>query len=508
LRSGGTVAWRFNNPGNMRPPSRHVKTAIGIGNTASGDFFIFPDYATGRAEKKALLRRKYNNHTIASAMQIYAPPNENDTEAYIDFICHHTGFSRGLQLSSMSDSQLDMMMDVMEKREGYHAKSHTRHEQWVNTALVTLSDGAQPIRGQSVVVESDGTQRTLKSNPRGQLLIPYEKIGQEIKFFIPDTQEGLKEVGALTTQRTSSAYVLFHNVFSVTAIASTHYADDPKRNESKTPFSYKIIAGDTLGGIAKKFGTTVEQLRKDNGLGSTRIFAGDFLMIHGPNPARQRLPAGNVLPAPNDARRAIRVDRSKLGQGHPLALIPATSQQAPWMEKALDQAKYWHGRKEDVITTAVNYHRDVGAKLKSLAGSSNAWCASFVNWCLMQAGYPITETPTDSQSFRWSKNFIKIDVAIFGAIAVYEHANGGHAAFVYAKTAGGDPILLGGNQSDTINFALANRTELKGFFVPASYLKFANAEIAKGAVLETTTPTELNAEFNIQFRRKRYGADR
>jgi len=134
LRSGGTVAWRFNNPGNMRPPSKYVNTSIGIGNTASGNFFIFPDYVTGRAEKKALLRRKYNDETIASAMQIYAPPSENDTEAYINFICDHTGFSRDQQISSMDDSQLDAMMNAMEKHEGYYAKMNTRHEQWVKTA--------------------------------------------------------------------------------------------------------------------------------------------------------------------------------------------------------------------------------------------------------------------------------------------------------------------------------------------------------------------------------------
>jgi hypothetical protein len=73
LRSGGSICWRFNNPGNLRP-SVNIKTAIGIGESKSGEFLIFPDYETGRAEETALLRRKYNNKSIASAMYIYAPP--------------------------------------------------------------------------------------------------------------------------------------------------------------------------------------------------------------------------------------------------------------------------------------------------------------------------------------------------------------------------------------------------------------------------------------------------
>jgi uncharacterized protein (TIGR02594 family) len=558
LRSGGTIAWRFNNPGNMRPKSKYVKTSIGIGNTASGDFFIFPDYATGRSEKKALLRRKYNTETIASAMQIYAPPSENDTEAYINYICDHTGFSRDQQISSMNDGQLDAMMNAMEKREGYYAKIDTRHEQWVKTASVTVSDGAQPIPNLPVVVKSNGQESKLSSNQFGQLLIPYDEVGQEIQLLVQDAKDRLKKLGTITTQATSSAHVFFRDLFTATAIAPGHYADEPKRSEKKASFRYKIVSGDTLSRIATKFKTTVEQIKKDNHLKSTRIFAGDFLMINGEKPKQQGSPRGNTgsrqtassqtgrsgthtslsdldgsspknsdaskpisdtpatqtaPPAKTDnaplgASQTVSPDRSKLGQGHPLALIPAVSQQAPWMEKALDQAKYWHGQKEDVITKTINYHKAIGLNLPSLVGTRNAWCASFVNWCLRQAGYPISDSPADSQSFRWSKNFVKIEKAVFGAIAVYKHTNGGHAAFVYAKSAHGDPILLGGNQSDAIDFTMMKPSELKGFYVPSSYLKYANGEIDKGTILETSTPAELNKEFNIQFKQKTHDADR
>ncbi|WP_157776353.1 hypothetical protein [Burkholderia stabilis] len=88
------------------------------------------------------------------------------------------------------------------------------------------------------------------------------------------------------------------------------------------------------------------------------------------------------------------------------------------------------------------------------------------------------------------------------------HPKGGHAAFVYAQTSTGAPILLGGNQSDAINFGMQKASELKGFFVPGSYLKFAQDRLAKGIELEKSTPKDLNNEFHITFAQKKKNADR
>ncbi|WP_246791819.1 TIGR02594 family protein [Burkholderia perseverans] len=608
LRSGGTIAWRFNNPGNLRPKSKYVLTSIGVGNTASGDFFIFPDYDTGRAEKKALLRRKYNDMSISDAMQVYAPPSENNTEAYIQAICNGTGFARTRVLNTMSDADLDSMMNVMEKHEGYNARIKTRHERWIRTASVTLSDGAKPIPNQKVTVQAGAKKTVLTTNALGQLpLLPMESAGQQIQFLVDHAKDGLKQIGQITTQNASAAYVFFQDLFQTTAPTSAHYVKDTVRRDAIPGFRYRIVSGDTLGRIAQKFKVSVAQLEADNHLKSSRIFAGDYLMINAkkphdapaapPNPvavkpaATHRVasasaaspasttstpapassgtasagqgqavsiddfakPAGgsgtaaapassapaaspasapaSAAPAPTAASTtpatpaasgssasptaspptagpAVVLDRSKLGQGHPVAFVPAASPQAPWMEFALQQAKFWHGQKEDVITKTINYHKEVGGSLKSLVGNSNPWCASFVNWCLQSAKYPKTAAPMDSQSFRFSKNFVKIDKPVFGAVAVYKHPKGGHAAFVYAQTSAGAPILLGGNQSDAINFGMQKAAELKGFFVPATYLQFAKEELAKGTKLEVSTPAKLNEEFHIAFARKKANADR
>jgi len=259
LRSGGSIAWRFNNPGNLRPPSKFITTSIGIGQTKSGEFYIFPDYATGHAEKKALLRRKYNNESIASGMEIYAPPSENDTEAYINWICSQTGFSRDRVINTMSDPDLESMMSAMEKHEGYTAYLNTRHEQWLKTTAITLSNGAHPIPNKPVVVKTGDKQQSMTSNQFGQLpLLPFDVAGQKIELLIDEMGGGLKTIGSITTQAASSAHVFFCDLFTGSATTGAHFATHPVRQDAKMSFRYKIISGDTLGKVAGKFKTTVE----------------------------------------------------------------------------------------------------------------------------------------------------------------------------------------------------------------------------------------------------------
>lgn len=72
IKTGGTPAWRNNNPGNIRF-YRFAKENGSIGN-ASG-FAIFPDYDTGRRALARLLRgEKYQSLSIFDAVATYAPP--------------------------------------------------------------------------------------------------------------------------------------------------------------------------------------------------------------------------------------------------------------------------------------------------------------------------------------------------------------------------------------------------------------------------------------------------
>jgi membrane-bound lytic murein transglycosylase D len=68
---------------------------------------------------------------------------------------------------------------------------------------------------------------------------------------------------------------------------------------------YTIVAGDTLGGIARKFNTTVDALRETNNLSGNTIVAGRSLLIPQPSasPEAYRLSADNRLQARQDQPR-------------------------------------------------------------------------------------------------------------------------------------------------------------------------------------------------------------
>jgi uncharacterized protein (TIGR02594 family) len=90
------------------------------------------------------------------------------------------------------------------------------------------------------------------------------------------------------------------------------------------------------------------------------------------------------------------------------------------------------------------FHKVGGGTMQEV---SVAWCASFINWCLIQAG--ITGTRSAA-----SRSFVNFGVSVkdkipYGAIAVFgvPGSGKGHVAFVIADK--GDKLeVVGGNQSD------------------------------------------------------------
>src|SRR5262249_13372971 len=61
------------------------------------------------------------------------------------------------------------------------------------------------------------------------------------------------------------------------------------------------------------------------------------------------------------------------------------------------------------------FHEGVGSWFTDVdtEGDEIDWCAAFVNWCLVSAGYVGTQHP-GARSFSWpNKNFVKLDQPIF-----------------------------------------------------------------------------------------------
>ena len=117
-RSGGTRAWRNNNPGNIRAAANQIGSA--------GGFAVFADYETGfQAIIDLLLTNSYNNLSINYAIARYAPPSENDTENYQSMITQMTGLDTERTIDSLTPDELNIVASTIQRIEGYVAGNET-----------------------------------------------------------------------------------------------------------------------------------------------------------------------------------------------------------------------------------------------------------------------------------------------------------------------------------------------------------------------------------------------
>jgi hypothetical protein len=109
IKVGGTLAWRANNPGNLRDSASKIGTVHG----AVGTFAVFATMADGRAAQKSLYLDKYGSMTVKAAIEKLTPPSENDTETYLKRLA-----AAGVDLDKDVKSQIDVLMPAVEANEG------------------------------------------------------------------------------------------------------------------------------------------------------------------------------------------------------------------------------------------------------------------------------------------------------------------------------------------------------------------------------------------------------
>lgn len=118
VRLTGARNWRNNNPGNIEyGPFARKHGAIGT----DGRFAVFPSYEAGRAAKESLLFEtpSYKNKTIRAAIARYAPAFENNVSAYAGAVANAIGVSPDTPLSSLTPEQRIVMLDAMQRVEGW-----------------------------------------------------------------------------------------------------------------------------------------------------------------------------------------------------------------------------------------------------------------------------------------------------------------------------------------------------------------------------------------------------
>lgn len=139
LRVGGSRSWRNFNPGNIR--KGNFSTSNGsIGD--DGSFAIFPDKRTGQKAIEVLMRgRSYGPLTIEAAINRYAPPSENDTGSYVNFVVQHTNLNRGDILDDLKIADIRKIVSAIEKVEGWAPGEQRPH------LPSSGFDGANPLAG-------------------------------------------------------------------------------------------------------------------------------------------------------------------------------------------------------------------------------------------------------------------------------------------------------------------------------------------------------------------------
>ena len=123
-RSGGSIAWRYNNPGNIKYGSfARAHQSIGPGWHRHA---VFPTFEVGKWAKYNLLftnKRKYHRLSILKAMSYYAPSNDpqasNSPRTYANYVARHVGVSINTRLQNLTEDQRNKMMDAMQIFEGW-----------------------------------------------------------------------------------------------------------------------------------------------------------------------------------------------------------------------------------------------------------------------------------------------------------------------------------------------------------------------------------------------------
>ncbi|AZN35325.1 TIGR02594 family protein [Iodobacter ciconiae] len=541
IRSGGTLPWRLNNPGNLRPPvvkgvpsPKKTQGYIGIAaspkpNGELGYFFIFPDYNTGRNAIKGNLKRLYSNKSIRSAIQSYAPSNENNTNKYIDDLQKNSGLDPSLIVGELDNAQFEKLVDGIVKIEGYHGKGDTpQKEERRSTTNLVVSNGAQPLADQELILRQDGVDTKVKTDQTGRIPPVMHNPNKGVVEILREKLDGsLEAITQIIASAPGGNLLLTMDWTQYTASTNKHAGAASGKQVTKDAIKYVVQPGDSLSKIASKFKVSVSDLKKENSIKNiNKIFPGEVLIIGGgkeaanqpkPNspthqeskPASEKAkekhkknePGASVPakanPLVNAGSKPLATTVSREGVGSPIATISSTQIKAPWMEIAIREAKEWAGYHEKkmpakdnskgIITD--NYHKEIGSN----ATLSTAWCAAFVNYCLKESGFAYVKgaAGTSSQFPAMSKHFVKIDKPVYGAIVVYRHTNPkygtGHVAFMYAKIDRGDFAVLGGNQGDTIKinphievYIKAVKAKVVGFYVPAAYYAHALEVLKNG----------------------------
>ena len=125
IRSGGSIAWRFFNPGNLRGSDLQCTT---IRTKPNGNFAVFPNAEAGQLALHKLLTENssYRDLTVRKAVYKYAPPSQNNTVGYINKL-KNAGVNVNAKLSDLTDEQMLQLEEMIMIIEGWRNAGTETH---------------------------------------------------------------------------------------------------------------------------------------------------------------------------------------------------------------------------------------------------------------------------------------------------------------------------------------------------------------------------------------------
>jgi hypothetical protein len=124
VASGGSFAWRINNPGLVKSHS-HVARKNGAIGSYEG-YAIFSDPKQGkRALSELLQSKKYFNSNLNTIADLYGSRNKSN---FLDELCKWYQFDRAKKLSKFSDEEFSQLLFALEKICGYKQIGNERFE--------------------------------------------------------------------------------------------------------------------------------------------------------------------------------------------------------------------------------------------------------------------------------------------------------------------------------------------------------------------------------------------
>jgi len=105
------------------------------------------------------------------------------------------------------------------------------------------------------------------------------------------------------------------------------------------------------------------------------------------------------------------------------------------------------------------------AKLGGIKNDEIPWCAGFVSGVLEESGIRSARADNARAYLSWGG---KLESPVLGCVVVFERgASGGHVGFLAGQDAGGNLMVLGGNQGDMVKISPFSTARVIGYRWPA-----------------------------------------